>query len=267
MIKLSSLHIYPVKSFRGIELKTSQIHPKGPFMDRRFMAVDANGRFLSQRQHPEMSQVHTELHEDKVILKAKNHPPFTIKATLDGERRPVTIWNDTVTGIDQGDEAASWLKAALNMEARLVFMPDETFRKVDPRYAVNEKNEVSFADAYPVLVISEASLQDLNSKLEKPILMNRFRPNLVVSGCTPFEEDSWKKIRIGNVIFHGVKPCSRCVLTTVDQETGERGPEPLETLVTYRKKENKILFGQNLIPEDYGTVSVGDAVEVLEKHS
>lgn len=178
----------------------------------------------------------------------------------------VTVWSSKVKASVYDDEVNAWFSDAIGAKCRLVLMPEETKRKVSPYYAVHKfKDTVSFADGYPFLLIGEGSLADLNSRLEHPLPMNRFRPNFVVAGSEPFAEDRWKKIRVGETVFHVVKPCARCVITTVDQSTGEKGKEPLKTLTGYRKRNGKVMFGQNLIAESAGgVVRVGDSVELLE---
>lgn len=262
---VSGLTIYPVKSFQGISLKTMKIGSKGPEMDRRFMVVDSNGRFLTMRTCHKMCLIGTELLPGKLLLRSRKLPPLILKLDKFSEEKQVTVWNDTVLARSMGQEASEWVSEALGQEAHLVFIPDEVIRQVDQKYATSVDDQVSFADAYPILLISEASLGDLNFRLESPVPMNRFRPNIVVSGCAPYEEDTWKKIRIGNVVLDVVKPCSRCVATTVDQASGERGTEPLAMLATYRKQEKGIMFGQNCVHKNLGLIALGDGVEVLER--
>jgi uncharacterized protein len=262
---LSSLHIYPVKSFKGLSLQTVEVGAKGPHLDRRLMVIDKDGRFLSQRQHHNMALITTELVGTKLILRAPKKEECEVEITAKGPKREVIIWKDTVLACDQGDMVAKWLSDVLQTDVRLVFMPDETIRQVNQQYAPRVTDQAGFTDGYPFLIISEASLEELNSRLEKPIPMDRFRPSLVISGCSPFEEDTWEKIRIGNIIFDCVKPCSRCIVTTIDQATWEKWLEPLQTLATYRKQEGGIMFGQNAIHQGPGKLSVSDEVEILEK--
>jgi hypothetical protein len=173
------------------------------------------------------------------------------------------VWDDAVDAISAGDEAQKWFSAYLDIPSRLVFMPENSIRRVEPDYDIHN-DIVSFADGFPLLLISQHSLDDLNNRLVTPVPMNRFRPNVVVKGSGAFAEDRWKKIRIGTMLFYVVKPCSRCITTTVDQETGIQGKEPLATLSRYRKVDGNVLFGQNLIPESIGTINVGDCVEIVE---
>ncbi len=179
----------------------------------------------------------------------------------EGPEEAVVIWDDTVTAREVSARHSAWFSERLGMACKLVFFPEENIRPVDPRYKVNNEH-VSLADAYPLLIIGQSSLDDLNTRLESPVPMDRFRPNLVFSGGEPFEEDTWREFTVGTNRFVGVKPCARCVLTTVNQETAERGAEPLRTLATYRKRDNKILFGQNLVSLDVQEISTGMPVTV-----
>jgi hypothetical protein len=175
----------------------------------------------------------------------------------------VKVWDDVVQAISAGDESKIWFSEFLGSPCQLVFMPEESKRPIEPGYAQNG-DIVSFADAFPLLLISQSSLDDLNSRLEKPVPMNRFRPNIVVKGCSPFDEDNWKRINIGGLVLRLAKACSRCVTTTVDQETGIQGKEPLATLSQYRKIDGEVHFGQNAVPESSGTLCIGDSVEIIE---
>ena len=264
-MNLSEINIYPVKSLKGRSLESAVVEERGFQFDRRWMLVDPSGRFFTQREVPRMATVKIDV--GAAGMKASRNGS-SIDVPLEagtGEVAQVTIWNDTVTAEYYPQEIHRWFTDALGVECRLVQMGDSR-RAVDGEYAVRPDDIVSFADAYPFLLIGEGSLADLNSRLDEPVPMNRFRPNLVVSGSSPFDEDTWKRIRIGSTDFHVVKPCARCVLTTVDQVRGEKtGKEPLATLSDYRNRDGKVLFGQNLIAETAGgTISVGDEVVVIE---
>jgi uncharacterized protein len=271
--RVSSLHFYPVKSCRGIQLEQAVIDARGIKNDREFMLVDASGRFLTQRSHPKMALIEAFLERDEkdekdtwLTLSAPDMPLKSLRSTLAGSRTQVVIWQDRCEAIDQGDEVAAWLSAFLDVSCRLVHMPADFVRKVDTTYAPREQDQVSFADGFPFLLLSSASLQDLNARLPQPVKMNRFRPNIVVSGTSPFAEDSWKRIRINSVEFDLVKPCARCVITTIEQQNGIQGrKEPLRTLASYRFVAGRgVLFGQNLVHRNKGIISVGDEVHVLE---
>lgn len=262
---LSGLFVYPVKSCKGIALQQVQVDSMGPSWDRRWMIVDMNGRFITQRKYPKLALIDTKVTKEHLQLTIPHVPPFYLPLKNGGgEELRVEVWNDFCRAIDQGDAVNKALSQYLEVECRLVFLPEDSIRPVDPKYARKESDHVSFADGFPFLVISEASLQDLNSRLETAVPMNRFRPNLVVSGCEPYEEDTWKAIKIGDLHFDLVKPCARCVVTTVDQSTGVKGLEPLQTLATYRKREKGIMFGQNAIHSNQGMLKVGDQIEVLK---
>ena len=265
-MKLSEINIYPVKSLKGIPLDSAMVEERGLQYDRRWMLVDENRQFITQREVPKMAAVVMEVRPEGLSASINGDRLAIPGSPETGEVANVKIWSASVKAEFYPKEVDTWFSENLGVSCRLVSMPDTTKRKVEPFYAVRKfKDVVSFADAYPVLLIGEGSLADLNSRLESAVPMNRFRPNLVVSGSGPFEEDAWKRIRIGSTEFHVVKPCARCVMTTVDQTAGlKTGVEPLKTLSEYRNKNGKVLFGQNLIADSPGgTINVGDSVEVL----
>jgi uncharacterized protein len=264
---LSELNIYPVKSLKGISLPESVVEDRGLRFDRRWMLVDGSNQFLTQREHPAMARIAIELNCDGLTMCFDGNELELPQTPETGEFKTVKIWNSTVRSEFYPDDVNKWFSDALGIECRLVALPEGAHRAVNPIYAVRRfKDEVSFADGYPFMVIGEASLADLNSRLAEPVPMNRFRPNFVVSNSEAFAEDNWRIVRIGSTVFHVVKPCERCVITTVDQTLGDKtGKEPLRTLSIYRTVKGKVLFGQNLIAENPGgVVRVGDEVEVLE---
>lgn len=266
---ISQINIYPVKSLMGISLDASPVEERGLAFDRRWMLVDENNQFLTQREIPAMALVKVELNEENITASIDGKT-LKIPHQPDGELATVKIWSSRVKGRFYDAAIDAWFSEAIGRTCRLVSMPEETKRKVNPFYAVRKfKDTVSFADGYPFLLIGEASLEDLNERMDVPVPMNRFRPNFVVAGAEAFAEDTWKKIRVGDTIFHLVKPCARCVITTVDQSTGKKnGKEPLKTLSAYRNRKGKVLFGQNLIAENPGeVVRIGDKIEVLETRS
>jgi uncharacterized protein len=269
MLKLSEIYIYPIKSFGGIRLHTSNITSRGLENDRRFMLVDENGRFLSQREYPQLAIFQTEIEGDFLkITNKKNGQNITVNLSPSSQSISVqvTIWDDETTAIEVSNEASGWFTQALVISTRLVYMPEESQRKIESNYALTGDEITSFSDGYPILIIGQSSLDDLNNRLENPVNINRFRPNFVFTDGEPFEEDAWHEFTVGDVRFFGVKPCSRCIMTTIDQETGEKkGKEPLLTLNKYRKAGNKILFGQNVLVSQLGTVSVSDNVTVLSR--
>jgi uncharacterized protein len=267
---LSEVSIYPVKSLKGISLEKAKIERRGLEFDRRWMLVDEKNNFLTQREFPKMAVFSTAIEKDFLRVSFEGES-LEIPFESNGETpAKVKVWSSRVAAKVYDDSINRWFAERLETNCKLVKMPEETYRKVNYFYAVNRDDHVSFADGYPFLLIGESSLNDLNSRMEKPVSMNRFRPNLVVSDSEAFAEDGWKKIRIGETVFHVVKPCARCAVTTIEQTTGEKtGKEPLKTLAAFRipkrSVKKKILFGQNLIAEKAGDfLRVGDRVEVLE---
>jgi uncharacterized protein len=269
MLQLSEIYIYPIKSLGGIRLEKTNITSRGLENDRRFMLVDANGRFLSQREYPQLAIFQTEVEGDFLKI-TDNNTGKNLKVNLSpiSQSAPVsvTIWDDTTTAIEVNQEASDWFTEALGIPTRLVYMHEESQRKTEPNYSLTGEEITSFSDGYPILVIGQSSLDDLNNRLENPININRFRPNFVFTNGEPFEEDAWHEFTVGGVRFFGVKPCARCIMTTINQETGEKsGKEPLLTLNKYRKAGNRILFGQNVLISQLGSVKTGDLIEVKSR--
>jgi len=261
---LSALYFYPVKSLRGLRLVRAPVDQRGIHHDRHWLVVDAEGRFITQRQQPRMALIQSALTPAGLRLSAPGMPDLEV-AFVPADPAPlsVEIWRDRCLAHSAGDPAGQWLSRFLDLECRLCYLPPESRRGVDPEYA-EAQDQVGFADGFPFLLISQASLDDLNSRLPSPLPMTRFRPNLVVSGCEPYAEDNWKRIRIGGITFRVAKPCSRCVIPTIDPETGQKSPEPLRTLNRYRRQGNQVMFGQNLLHDGLGELRVGTPVEVLE---
>lgn len=246
------------------------------------MLVDAGGTFLSQRKLPRMALVEPRVVGDGLEVQAPGMEPLRVDAAVADEAGEdptrggleVEVWGDRCRAVSAGSEAARWFSSFLGVECALVRQADDAERPVDPEYAGGrEDTQVSFADGFPFLLATTASVSDLNVRIEAEtgrwggVGVERFRPNLVVSGSGPWEEDGWARIRIGAVEFAVVKPCARCVVTTVDPATGEQGKEPLRTLATFRKRHGKVFFGQNLVHLGAGALRVGDPVEVLERRS
>lgn len=264
-ITMSSLIYYPIKACRGHEVDSSLVERMGLQHDRRMMVVTERGKFLTQREYPKLALVTPRLDNGTLELSAPNFDSIQINIQTTGTPWAVDIWKSKgVHAIDQGGEAAQWFSDWLGTSVRLVHFADGYQRVVNEKYAVNADDHTGFADGYPILLSSEEGLQDLNSRLEMPIPMNRFRPNIVVKGCKPFAEDSWNRIRIGDVVLAVVKPCARCVVTTIDKDTLTQSKEPLKTLAQYRKHELGVIFGQNVIPMNEGRLRLGMSVEVLE---
>lgn len=265
---LSALYRYPVKSAIAETLQSSTLDSLGLAGDRRWMLVDeATGRFLTQRAEAHMSQLGAEhLQGVGLRLSASGQAPLLVPTPSDdAPLRGVTIWRDTLRVPDAGDEAAEWLSSFIGKPTRLVQVPVERARTTQSGYGL-DSDKVGFADGFPLLLIGQASLEDLSARVGRELEMLRFRPNLVVSGSEAFAEDGWKRIRIGDVEFRVVKPCSRCILTTIDPQTGVRSEdrEPLATLKTYRQVEGDVMFGQNLVNDGVGRLEVGMPVTVLE---
>ncbi|MGF1538535.1 MAG: MOSC domain-containing protein [Elainellaceae cyanobacterium] len=272
MVTLSGLHVYPIKSAAGLSLTSAATAPRGFQHDRRWMLVDRAGKFISQRTCPKLALVSVDIGDRELVITAPDHGSQTLPLQPSGPSRiPVEVWGDRCSAIPMPAVVSDWLSAFLGTPCQLVYMPEDCDRPVDHgQFAADRSDDadtgsplVSFADAYPFLLISEASLADLNHRLAVPIPMNRFRPNLVVQNCDAFAEDGWSRIQIGDAIFRVAKPCSRCTITTVEQSTGQRGAEPLKTLATFRRWDGQIWFGQNLVQETSGVVRVGDAVKIL----
>lgn len=261
---ISELLIYPVKSLGGISLKSALLTDRGLEYDRRFMLIDAQNRFVTQREFPELAFFKTAIDGYQLIITDKRDESSVSVPliAIEGEHYGVQIWDDHCQAILLDSTIADWFSARLSQPVRLVYMPDESQRPVDPSYAT--KGELtSFSDGYPVLIIGAESLKDLNARLENPVPMDRFRPNIVFSGGYPHVEDTFMTFKAGDVQLEAVKPCARCVMTTTDQDTGLRSAEPLKTLSKYRSKHNKIYFGQNLLASHAGEIRLGDKLIIL----
>lgn len=262
LFTLSEIWIYPIKSLGGIRLASAKVLPKGLLYDRRWMLIDEHNNFITQRVHPEMALFKLSLSGDQFTIQFKGDRIFLpANSPISEEVIVAKVWDDTVKIFEVLGEYSKWFSHRLGIKCRLVHFPESNERPVDEKYRI-ENDQVSLADGYPFLIIGQGSLNDLNERLKAPVPMNRFRPNFVYAGGGPYEEDNWRTFRIGKNKFAGVKPCGRCVLTTVDQQTAERGTEPLTTLATYRKKNNKIYFGQNLLAIDYNEIHEGDKIEL-----
>lgn len=269
-MRVASLHAYPIKSCAGIALASADVDAHGLRHDRRWMVVDEAGRFVTGRRLGAMVRIRAQPVEGGLRLEASGMAAlFVPTPSADAPRIAATVWNDTVDAVRAGDAADAWLGAAFGQPLRLAHFDARSRRAVDPAYA-RPGDEVGFADGYPLLAISQAALDGLNARLADagcaPVSMLRFRPNVVVTGCDAHAEDDWRRVRIGEVEFEAVKPCTRCVFTTVDPETGVRDAngEPLRTLMSYRRTPAGVTFGMNLIPRGTGTLRIGDAVEPLD---
>lgn len=270
---LQSIHVHPVKAFRGLAPREAVVEPWGLAGDRRWALIDTRGKVVTQRQQPRLAQAAAKLVPGGgVRLSAPGRGPLTVRVPRPVGTVPLEIFGDKVEGVPAEDAAAhAWCSDYLGIDVRLVHMDDPaTRRPVDPEYA-RPGETVSFADGFPLLLTTSASLDALNSLIAQgsqpadgPLPMNRFRPNMVVAGTDAWAEDDWSRIAVGEVTFRVAKMCGRCVVTTTDQDTAERGKEPLATLGRHRRIGSSLVFGQNLVPLSPGTIRVGDPVTVLE---
>ncbi len=266
-VTLQSLGVFPVKSCGAVFLQEAEVEERGLKFDRRWLVTDESGRFLTQREVPQLATIRPQLREDTLELRCGDARLDIPLHPHEGEPVRVQIWRDEVNAVRVGELADEWLRDVLGLDARLVWMPDETRREVDTNFA--RGGEItSFSDGFPFLVLTSASVDDLNDRIlqngGEAVGAERFRSNFLIEGAKAYEEDSWARFRIGECEFEVVKPCSRCVIPTLDQTTGERsGNEPLRTLSTYRRQNGKIYLAQNCLPRKLGRVRVGDEVEVL----
>lgn len=261
-IEISGLSIYPVKSAAGIAVDTFNLGSTGPQWDRRWMVVDDKRRFLTQRRLPAMCLIMAKPLESGLELTAEGRPGVVVDNNDQQTPVRVKVWDDEVDALDCGEQAAQWLTQYLKVSCRLVFMPDSTRRPVDPQYA-RQHEQVSFADGFPLLLVSEASLGELNHRLTAPVNMDRFRPNIVVRGCEAFAEDRWQRIAVAGIEFTVAKPCSRCIIPAINPLSGQKNSEILQVLREFRQRDNAVFFGQNLLHHDVGLLAIGDVVEVL----
>lgn len=257
-VRVSELWVYPIKSLGGIGIEQATLLPKGFQYDRRWMLIDKDNQFMTQRLLPKLAQFRMSLALNGFSITYQSEQmqlPFTyMPQTLQAQ-----VWEDEVQVNEVSAQHSEWFSDCLGLSCRLVFFPEQNTRMVDAQYAKHQE-QVSLADGYPVLVIGQSSLHDLNTRLQEPVAMNRFRPSIVVSGSQPYEEDGWQKFTIGSANMEGVKPCGRCVVTTINQQSGITSSEPLATLSSYRKKGNSVLFGQNVLVRKSGVVAVNDEV-------
>ncbi len=259
---LTGIFVYPIKSMGGISLESSKLEERGLPHDRRWTLVDKDFRFISQREFPDLALFQPSLKNDHLHISYKGTSvdiPF--RETAYQTRATITVWNDSIHSLIASPDINQWFSEQLNTECQLAYQGVSSVRLTPPKYAAPQ--EVSYADGYPFLVLSEESLDDLNKRLDAPVLMNRFRPNLVFKGGHPHIEDEFQNIKIGAVDFIAVKPCGRCQIITIDQANPSIGKEPLKTLSAYRKAGNKVLFGQNLILQDSNTenmIRIGDPI-------
>ncbi|MFC5180532.1 MOSC domain-containing protein [Actinomadura harenae] len=265
---LAELNVHPLKSGGGTALTSAELTPTGLLHDREFMLVTPEGRHLSQREHAHMALLRPSFDGATLRVSAPGVEPLEHAASADGPVVDVTVHGRPCQGVDQGDAAAAWFTrflAASAPERRGPFAGCRLVRFTGRRPTSRGGGEVAYADGYPLLVLSAESLADLNTRLDAPLPMNRFRPTLVLDGLGPYGEDGVRLLRVGETVVEMVKPCTRCVITTTDQRTAVRSREPLRTLATYRNLDGGIQFGQLAVPRRLGTVRVGDPVEVLDR--
>jgi MOSC domain-containing protein len=280
-LRLASLHLYPVKALAGIAREELTVEPWGPAGDRRWMLTSPDGRQITQRDHPRLALARVvplpgaasgrSPGGGGIRVAAPGREPLEVGVPPAGQDTvPVQLFGKKLEVVPADSGASEWFSAYLGTPVQLVHLDAPELRRgIDPRFA-REGETVSLADGFPLLLTAVSSLDALNSLIaqgdhpdEGPLPMNRFRPNLVVSGSAPWAEDGWERLRVGEVVFRVVKPCGRCVVATTDQTTGERGKEPLRTLARHRRFGDQLVFGQNLVPERTGRVHSGDSVEVL----
>ena len=267
MLRISQLFIYPIKSLGGISVETIPVTDRGFQYDRRYMLVDEQNMFFTQREYPVMALLQTVIDGNDLLIHHKKSSDLKLRLPLvpanEGDVTRVQVWEDICDAIYISSLADEWFSERIGISCRLVYMPETSRRQVDERYALKD-DITSFADGYPILMIGQSSLDDLNSRMKEALPINRFRPNIVFTGGRPFEEDNMEHFIINGIHGYTVKPCARCVITTTDQETGITGKEPLRTLASYRRVNNEVWFGQNVLTEGNGFISVGDSIEVIK---
>ncbi len=259
---LSGIVIYPIKSLAGIAVSSWPVISTGLEYDRKWMLVDNEGHFVSQRVLPRMALIKTAFNDNQLVLSAQGMEDLSLPLVpVTGEAVSCVIWHDHCTALRVSDDADLWLSEFLKQPCRLVYQPETAVRPVDPVYAKPE-DQVAFSDGFPFLIISENSLAQLNREMSEQLPMSRFRPNLIISGCDGYAEDSWREISVGAIDFRLPKPCSRCSVPTIDPETAVTGKEPLTALNRTRKWQNKVYFGQNALHNQCGQLIVGDTVQI-----
>lgn len=263
-ISLVGLYIYPIKSMRGVALATATLDRWGLQHDRRYMLVDDNGRFITQRQQPRMALIQPHPMRAGWMLNAPGMPSLVLPLSLsDGQIRSVNVWDDECEVLVAPDSYAAWFSRFLGVSCNLVYFPEQAQRQVDLNYA-EVGTQTSFSDGFPLLLASRSSLDALNAEMPTPVDMLRFRPNVVVSGAEAFAEDHWKQLLIGDVLLSVVKPCSRCVIPSLDIESGQRGQQPILDVLKQKRRaaDGKVYFGQNLIHRAEGVLQVGDNIKI-----
>ena len=263
-VQIHSMHIYPIKSCQGITLQSAELTPTGFKYDRHWMLVDPQGKFISQRTHPKLAQIKTTLTEQSLIAEFAAEQIIIPLMETDSDRITVTIWGDECLATQVSDDCNTWFSDILNTDCKLVFLPENQQRKVDPDYA--QKNEVVvFADGFPLLLLSRASIDLLNQHLSEKNDINRFRANIIVDGCAAHAEDEWSSISVNGITISLPKPCSRCAIPGIDQQTGVKNSAILKALAGYRRRDNHVYFGQNAIHHATGFIATGQRVDITKK--
>lgn len=265
-LSVSELTIYPIKSARGLNFESIQLNPQGPECDRRWMVIDSNNAFVTQRKFTKMCLIDTQLNGDELFISAQGFGQCRLPQG-GSKSFNSSVWGTVVNGEDCGDEAAEWVSAFLGKECRIIYMRNDYSRLVDTNFAT-QNERVGFADGFPLLITTQASLDDFNLKLssahpELKVDMRRFRPNIVITGNAAWAEDQWQQISIAGIEFSLVKPCSRCIMPSVNPETGEKQMAVNKALLEHRQRDKQTYFGQNALSQSLGRISVGDTVEIL----
>lgn len=260
---ISAIWRYPVKSLGGETLESVDVGRLGPAWDRRWMVTDPNGVYITQREEPRLALARASMQSGQLVVLTETLETLRVPVEPDsGRRLRVQVWRDSCASVALGGIAREWFSDFLGRHCELVYLPEVGGRQVDPEYG-EARDRTSFTDGYPFLIIGQSSLDDLNARLDEPLPMNRFRPNLVVEGAEPYAEDGWQRVSIGDMTLRVVKPCPRCVVTTTDQETAETGSEPLRTLSTYRITDGKVMFGMNAVHDGPGKIDTAETVRIL----
>jgi len=260
---VSDIIIYPIKSLPGIHLTQTQVERRGLALDRRWVLTDNSFLFISQRKYPQLALLGIEMTENYLYIFQKDNPKSSIKIPFQAETadfQEITIWDDQVTGVRVNDKVDQWFSDFLGFQCHLFYQPDNSIRPIDPKYSITGQEHTSFSDGYPILIIGEESLTKLNQKLSQPITMNRFRPNIIFSGGIAHDEDNWKLFSINSTKMAAVKLCARCNMININPINAESGKEPLQTLSHYRKTNNKVLFGNNVVVLENGLIRLGDEI-------
>lgn len=262
-MQVTAITVYPVKSMQGVSLEHAEIAQTGFQHDRLWMLIDDWGYFLTQRQHPALALIHVAVSNDALAISIPGQSTFLVPVTTRGPVLDATVWGSRCRVIDQGSAASRRIASFLGRSCRLVCMEPGFRREISPSYRAKSDGPIGFPDSMPFLLTSSASLTELNARLPRPVLMNRFRPNIVIDGAAAFEEEQWRRIRIGSTPFRVPKKCLRCEIININQESGAKDIEPLETLEEFRSSAKGVAFGINLIHESLGTIRIGDPVEVI----